>query len=476
MSKIHPAVVRALTIAMFLSSALADTVTLKSGEHLEGKITKETDKDVTIEVQVSAGIVDERVVPKAEIEKVSKISPEVEAYQAIERIQLQPNSMPAAQYDRYIAALDAFVQQFPTSPQAADVRKTLNAFELEQKRVEGGEVKLNGDWLNKDEVQKEKVQINGQIAFNYMKAESAAGDYVDALNAFATLEKSYPGASVMPDAIELARKIIPALQTELERAIPEQKILKTQRDKGAKAAGAAQRAQIQAAAKAEDAAADAAAVAAEAANRWAPLNKSSAKCLTSLLARSVKETTRLAALHPESMRESIQLAEKAKQSLASGNTEAANAALKEALNLWKDNELAVRMTKPAVVAPKAPTSTPEIPLLIASPQAVVVPNSATPPPTTPAPATPGTTPKATPAATPTPKPTPKPSTPRPSEVAREAAATPVSSAPAQKEDEDDRPFYMKLPGAIGIVVGLMVVLAGANIFLKIKKRKAEEAE
>ena len=52
MSKIPPAVVRALTIAMLLGSAFADTLTLKSGEHLEGKITKETDKDVTIEVQV----------------------------------------------------------------------------------------------------------------------------------------------------------------------------------------------------------------------------------------------------------------------------------------------------------------------------------------------------------------------------------------------------------------------------------------
>jgi len=466
MSKTNLCITRVLVLAMCVGSAFADTITLKTGEHLEGKITAETDKDVTIEVQVSAGIVDERIVPKAGIEKMDKTSPEVVAYQGLLRIQLQPNSFPAPQYDQYIAALDAYVQQYPTSSRAGDVRKLLSAFQEEQKRVESGEVKLNGDWLSKDEVLKEKVQINGRLTFNYMKGESTAGDYVDALNAFAALEKTYPGASVMPDAIELARKIIPALQTELERAIPEQKVLKAQRDKGAKSAGPAQRAQILAAAKQEDAAAEAAAAAADAGNRWAPMIKINAKCLTSLQARAVKESARLAALHPEIMRQSLELAEKAKQSQAAGNVEATNAALKEALALWKDNELALRLSKPVVFV-KLPSSTPEVPALIVPTPAAVTPEGATPAAATPAPATP----KASPTPKATPKATPKPSTPRPS-----AAATPVESAPVQKEEEDDRPFYMKLPGAIAIVVGLMVVLAGANIFLKIKKRKAEEAE
>jgi len=54
MSKIHPSITRVLTLAIFVTSAFADTVTLKNGEHLEGKITKESEKDVTIEVRVSA--------------------------------------------------------------------------------------------------------------------------------------------------------------------------------------------------------------------------------------------------------------------------------------------------------------------------------------------------------------------------------------------------------------------------------------
>ena len=88
MPKINPSITRMLALTMFVTGAFADTVTLKSGEHLEGKITKETDKDITMEIKVSAGVVDERVVLKAEIEKIDKLSPEVVAFQAIAPIQL----------------------------------------------------------------------------------------------------------------------------------------------------------------------------------------------------------------------------------------------------------------------------------------------------------------------------------------------------------------------------------------------------
>ena len=75
MSRLHPSISCVLTLAIMMSNVFADTITLKNGDHLEGKITSETEKDVTMQVQVSAGITDERVVPKVTIEKVDKVSP-----------------------------------------------------------------------------------------------------------------------------------------------------------------------------------------------------------------------------------------------------------------------------------------------------------------------------------------------------------------------------------------------------------------
>jgi hypothetical protein len=443
MPKINPSITRILTLAMLVTSAFADTIVLKSGERVEGKVTKETDKDVTIETR-SGGIVDERTVQKADIEKIEKISPELTAYQALERVQLGQNSFPAAQYEPYIAALQAYVTNYPNSIRTIDVQKTLNDFKDEQKRVEGGEAKIDGQWLSKAEVEKEKVQIGGRLAFNYMKAQATGADYVGALNTFAALEKTYPGAATMPDAVELAQKLIPALQAEVERAIPEQKILKDQRDKGIKTTtNPTERATMEAAAKKEDDTAEAAASAADTGNRWAPFIKGNAKCLTSLKTRADKELKRLNALHTDKMRQSVKASESARDALKGGNLEAANASLKEATTLWPANELAKRLTKEATDQKAAASAAAAADAPAAAPAAPAKP-------------------------TPKPKPTPRPS------ASAQGASTPVAGNSAS-ENEDDRPFYLKPLNAIGIVVGLAVVLAGANVFVKMKKRKAEEA-
>ena len=60
---------RLLRIGIILAIAtagFADTVTLKSGDKIEGKITSETAAELTIEI-VSAGVVDERKVPKTDV-------------------------------------------------------------------------------------------------------------------------------------------------------------------------------------------------------------------------------------------------------------------------------------------------------------------------------------------------------------------------------------------------------------------------
>lgn len=442
MPKIHPSITRALTIAMLMTSAFADTVTLKSGEHIEGKITKETEKDVTIETR-SGGIVDERTVLKTEIQKIDKTSPEMVAFSGIERIKLQDNSFPAAQYDPYIAALEAFVKQFPDSGHTKDAQAMLDAFQAEKKRVENGEVKIDGNWLSRAEVEREKVQIGGRMAFNYMKAQSAAADFVGALNAFTSIEKTYPGTATTPDAIELALKIIPLLRAQVDRAIPEQKVLQDQRDKGIKAAGPTDRAEMEAAVKREDEATEAAIKAAESGGRWAPFVKTNAKSLASLQKRAENEEKRLTGLAAKvpGMRESLQATEAAKQKISSGDLAGADADLKNATKLWSANELAKRLAGDVATQKRAASdSASAAPAPVATPQ-----------------------PKA--------KTTPKPSTPRPSAGAAQAAA-PVAS----KGDEEDKPFYMTIPGAASIVVGLAVVLGGANFFLKMKKRKAEEAQ
>ena len=261
-----------------------------------------------------------------------------------------------------------------------------------------------------------------------MKAQSAGGDIIGALNTFVTLEKNYPGAATVPNGIELAKQLVVALKPAVERAIPNQKVQKAELEKGFAAAGPADRVELMAAYKKEQTQAEEAVAAATAAGKWPPLIQGSEKCLTALLALINKEGPRLEKLPVDKMKKSVQLTATAKAKIASKDLEAAEAALKEATPLWPGNELAIRLGKEV-------TALKEIQKKEA--------------PATPAPATPTPKPKSTPRATPV----------RPS----------AANDPA-KNVEEAKPFYMTLGGAITIVVGIAVVLVGVNVFKKMKSR------
>ena len=89
-------------------------------------------------------------------------------------------------------------------------------FSAEQKRVTDGERKLAGKWLTKEEVQRESYQINGAIAFNYLREQAARNDVTGALNTFATIEEQYPRSRGYLDAVEFVRPLLPRLKSQAD--------------------------------------------------------------------------------------------------------------------------------------------------------------------------------------------------------------------------------------------------------------------
>ncbi len=172
MSRLRRSFTRAVTYSIMMSTALADVITLKSGEKVEGKILKDkvTDQQVTLEIKVGGGIFDERVIPRADIYHIDMVTPEMEAYKAIIAIQPSTNSLTPTQYDPSIRALEAYVKQYPAGGHTKEVQATLDEFKAERKRVETGEVKLHGEWISKEKAAREKIQIEGLLTFEYERA------------------------------------------------------------------------------------------------------------------------------------------------------------------------------------------------------------------------------------------------------------------------------------------------------------------
>ena len=356
----------ASALSILIANARADFLILKSGERVEGKIETETDKAVTIQVQVSASISDDRVIAKSDIVKVSKTAADDVTYQSLMNLQTGPNSLSSAQYTQIIAYLNAFLTKYPTSSHVTEIKGTVQGFEAEKKRVDAGEVKMNGDWLNREQARMQHVQVEGVFAFENMKSLHASGNFVGALDYFTQIEKVYVGTRTYPDAIELAKQTLVELKPLVEMAIVNEKISKQNLEKGWSEAGAKDRKDMVDSYQRDQAQAEATAKSAELSGGWPPFRKDSEKCLKALDAKIGLEYTRLLGLQINSFRQSVALSDQATRQAASGQDPEAKAALKESLALWPANEAAKRLQDelalvkiaPATPAPVAATPPP----------------------------------------------------------------------------------------------------------------------
>ncbi len=327
----------------FAAGAVADTVVLKTGEKFEGRILSENDAQVTVEVQVSASIKDERVVKKADIARIDKVQPDEGAWAAVKGLALGHESFESADYQRAEAMLRSFVTQFPESSHAAEAKEKLTAFAAEKKRVDAGEVKLDGKWLAKDEVEEERVQIKGRVLLSQMARLAAAGQLVEAMNVYDTLDKTYPGSSAVPDAILLARKIIPSIASA---ATQQRDRLKAQAETNKQRLATAQgqeREQLIAMLRSEAANAAAAADAAQKSGaKWLPLVPVDS-VLSTMASRASSELQTMNNKPVDKMKEAIVAGEEAKKAIDAKDPVAAEKALSRAQSAWSNYELLKRL-------------------------------------------------------------------------------------------------------------------------------------
>ena len=339
--------------------ARADTVTLLTGEKLEGRITGETDTDVTLDIKVSASISDERVIPKKEIQKIDKLSPEEAAFQAIKDYKIDPqSSFKAEDYTRLIGPLKSFLDTYPAGAHAAEVKLTLAAFQTEKARVDAGELKFKGAWLSSAEASKRRLQINGQQVYDMMKFQAGRQDWSGALNSFDTIEKRYAAARVYPDAVDLAVQILISLQKQVAERIKMIAYTQTEFAKVLSMAKPEEAPRLRDAEKREqDQYSAAMAAAKKAGMKWGPFIPRNSESMGAMEKAIPGEISRLKALPTQKMHASVSLADEAQAALASRQTDSAASLVEDSLKAWPVNDEALRL-KSEIAPVKAATAKP----------------------------------------------------------------------------------------------------------------------
>jgi len=349
----------AALLALNVRLAFADIIILNSGEQLQGKVLSETATALVVDVQITAGITDQRTIAKKDVKSVSKVTEDEIAYDSIKSYKLGPNSYTPADYEALVRSLSHFLTKFPGSPHVKDVKPVLDAVSQEKARVDGGQLKWNNRWFTAEEAVQEKYQIEAEKVYASMNDVAARRDTVGALNTFDFLEKNYPGARIFPTAVETAISLIKRLEPELERAVLVGKQQELQFNNGIQLVSEPQKSQMIAARKAQIAAAeDAVDMAQHTLVKWPPLLPITDKSPQALKNSINTEEPRLTLMAVAKMRKSIETTEAALRAFKAGDLSSAENIGRDAQVLWPHNEEARRLQDNIAAFRRRPAPTP----------------------------------------------------------------------------------------------------------------------
>ena len=153
----------------------ADTLTLKSGDVLEGQIISETDTQIEIRVSLYRGtIFSTRQVDKADVQSIVRETPEQKqekaAYASLAKYTLNPNQeLTKDQYEAGIAAFEKFQAKFTNSAATAEINQHLVDWKAEASNAASGKVKFASAWMTPEE---KKVKA-AQEALQSLKSQLA---------------------------------------------------------------------------------------------------------------------------------------------------------------------------------------------------------------------------------------------------------------------------------------------------------------
>ncbi len=144
--------------------AYSASVTLNSGEVMEGKIISETDAEIRLETaNESRTVMSTRVISKSDVKSVTRDTPEQKAQQtayfALGKYKLYPSQeLTAAQYKQGIDVFEKFLSDYPKSAHAEEIRAKLPEWKAEAANLQSGKVKFADRWMIPEEKKLRSLQ------------------------------------------------------------------------------------------------------------------------------------------------------------------------------------------------------------------------------------------------------------------------------------------------------------------------------
>lgn len=194
--------------AIALPPLHADTIVLKSGKKLEGRVISQDAKSYLLEINVTPTIKDERRVPKDQVEEILKEATDGKEFKKVAALVPTPDLLPVAAYGKRIAIARGFVSAFPKSSHIADAKKILATLEKEHGTISAGSIKLDGQLIAQPDMEANAYEIHARMILRDIARMSQAQQFPEALRKWETLRSDYRNSDSFGRAVPVARRVL----------------------------------------------------------------------------------------------------------------------------------------------------------------------------------------------------------------------------------------------------------------------------
>ena len=208
-----------LVTASLIGPLCADTIRMKDGTKLEGKILKEGLDSYVMEVQVTRSIKEERTIKRTDVEKVDREQADDKAFAEIKGYVPTPDLLTADDYDARLTKVADFIKTNANSPLIPDAKKITADLEKERVVVAAGGVKLGGHLITNEERTSNKFEVDARMIEVSIRGRVKAGQWTAALREFEKLEKEYASSLGYREVLPAVRQTVAHYRSDATEAL-----------------------------------------------------------------------------------------------------------------------------------------------------------------------------------------------------------------------------------------------------------------
>lgn len=217
--KSQSALISLLVISAMATPLVAESILLKSGDRITGTVIRENEDSYVIEVSVSKGIKDERVIQKDRIHSIDKAQDDERAFGAIKDLVPAPDGLSIDEYEQRIDQVSQFTTSFAMSSKVDEAMGMLRELRAELREVKKGGVKYNGVIYSAEMRITDAYDLDAGIAASKVRDLIADGQALAALREFSAFEADYAPTVAYSNLLPQVSAVLRAYSADLNRLL-----------------------------------------------------------------------------------------------------------------------------------------------------------------------------------------------------------------------------------------------------------------